>query len=120
MLIGLRSSLRGVMWTRLINTLAAMKTAVQVAYTAVGLSVYNSPPIDGPQMTAVCCAVAEAAMARGRSVIGTIPGTSAWMVGISKARAVPDTNRMASITSRLSEPRAVPTASASAASALAT
>ena len=42
------------------------------------------------------------------------------MVGISKARAVPDNSRMASMASRLSQPCAVPTASASAASALPT
>ena len=71
-------------------------------------------------MTAVCCALTEAAIARGNSVTGTMPGSSAWMLGISNARAVPDTNRMASMASRVSAPRAVPIASASAASALPT
>ena len=40
-------------------------------------------------MIAVCCAVADAAIARGSSAIGTMPGSSACMVGISNARAVP-------------------------------
>jgi hypothetical protein len=69
-------------------------------------------------MTAVCCALAEAAIARGKSFAGTIPGSSAWMVGISKARAVPEASKIASMASRVSALRAVPTASASAAAAL--
>ena len=48
-------------------------------------------------MMAVCVAVADAAIARGNSAGGTMPGTSVCMVGVSKARAVPLTNRMASI-----------------------
>ena len=51
-------------------------------------------------MIAVWLAVDDAAMARGNISGGTMPGTSVCMVGVSKARAVPLTNRMASITSR--------------------
>ena len=100
--------------------LAAMKTAVQVAYTTVGPNPYSSPPSDGPQMTAVCWALAEAAIARGSSSVGTSAGTSACMVGISNARALPERNRIASMESRPSHPLAEPSASASAAAALAT
>ena len=42
-----------------------MNTTVQVAYTAVGPQPYSRPPREGPQMTAVCCALVEAAIARG-------------------------------------------------------
>ena len=51
-------------------------------------------------MMAVWLAVADAAIARGNNSGGTIPGTSVCMVGVSNARAVPLTNRIASITSR--------------------
>jgi hypothetical protein len=44
-------------------------------------------------MTAVCCALAEAAIARGNSFADTMPGSSAWMVGISKGRARREQNR---------------------------
>ena len=54
-------------------------------------------------MIAVWLAVPDAAIARGNSAGGTMPGTSACMVGVSKARAVPLTNRMASIASRVEE-----------------
>ena len=54
-------------------------------------------------MMAVWLAVADAAIARGNSGGGTMPGTSVCMVGVSKARAVPLTNRIASITSRSSQ-----------------
>ena len=56
-------------------------------------------------------------MARGNSDIGTTPGKSECMVGISNARAVPDKNNMANIASRPSHPCAVPMARPSAASA---
>ena len=49
-----------------------------------------------------------------------MPGTSVCMVGVSNARAVPLTNRMASITSRVRNPPSVPAAKAAAASALMT
>ena len=69
-------------------------------------------------MMAVWLAVDDAAIARGNNSGGTIPGTSVCMVGVSKARAVPLTNRIASITSRLRNPPSVPIAKAAAASAL--
>ena len=74
-----------------------------------GLGLLRSAPAVG--------ALAEAAMARGKSVAGTMPGRSACTVGISKARAEPASSRIASMASRPSQPCAVPSASASAASA---
>ena len=71
-------------------------------------------------MMAVWLAVAEAAIARCNSSGGTMPGTSVCMVGVSNARAVPLTNRIASITSRVRKPPSVPSAKAAAASALMT
>src|SRR5438046_579595 len=50
-------------------------------------------------MMAVWLAVDEAAIARCNSSGGTMPGTSVCMVGVSNARAVPLTNKIASITS---------------------
>ena len=55
-------------------------------------------------MIAVCCALADAAIARGSTVCGTMSGRIAWMVGISKARATPTTNRNVNIASRVSQP----------------
>ena len=69
-------------------------------------------------MMAVWLAVDDAAIARCSNSGGTMPGTSVCMVGVSNARAVPLTNKMASITSRLRKPPSVPTAKAAAASAL--
>ena len=59
-------------------------------------------------MIAVCCAVADAAIARGRIMTGTMLGSSAWVTGISNARAVVDTSRIANIHSRVSQPIALP------------
>ena len=71
-------------------------------------------------MIAVWLAVADAAIARCSSSGGTIPGTSVCIVGVSNARAVPLTNKMPSITSRLRKPPSVPAAKAIAASAFTT
>ena len=66
-------------------------------------------------MMAVCVAVAEAAIARGNNCGGTRPGSSVCMIGVSKARATPVTNKIARNPSRLSQPPMVPIANATAA-----
>ncbi len=71
-------------------------------------------------MIAVCCAVADAAMARGKSGRGTMPGTIAWRVGASKARAVPVIKIRVRIEPRSSQPCKVPSANKAAQIALIT
>ncbi len=71
-------------------------------------------------MIAVCCALAAAAIARGSTDCGTMSGRIAWMVGSSNARAMPIRNMITKIRSRVSQPLSDPSASAIAASTLAT
>ncbi|MNV98857.1 hypothetical protein D3C71_1941560 [compost metagenome] len=65
-------------------------------------------------MVAVCIAEAEAATAAGNSPGGTMLGSSAWVVGISKARALPSRKAMKKIISRLRPPSVVPISKARA------
>ncbi|MCY1295769.1 hypothetical protein D9M68_553630 [compost metagenome] len=55
-------------------------------------------------MVAICMAEAEAATAAGNSAAGTMFGSSAWVVGISKARALPSRKAMTKSSSRLMPP----------------
>ncbi len=57
-------------------------------------------------MVAACIAEAEAATARGNSAAGTRFGSSAWVVGISKARAVPRAKARTKIMLRVISPEA--------------
>ena len=68
-------------------------------------------------MMASWLAEAEPATARANRAGGTSPGTNACSAGSSKARAVPMTRTMAKITGSLSQPPALPAASAAAAKA---
>ncbi|MNF95248.1 hypothetical protein D3C84_779900 [compost metagenome] len=65
-------------------------------------------------MVADCWADCAAATARGNSAEGTILGSSAWVVGISKERAAPSKNARMKIISRVTWPVAPPIASVKA------
>lgn len=65
-------------------------------------------------MVADCCADWAAATARGNSALGTMLGSSAWVVGISKERAAPSRNARMKIISRVTCPVALLIASARA------
>ncbi|MCY1409463.1 hypothetical protein D9M71_248140 [compost metagenome] len=70
-------------------------------YTQMLPKAYNRPPRAGATMVAACMADAEAATARGNRLVGTIPGNSAWVAGISKERALPSRKARTKIISRL-------------------
>ncbi|MNJ44674.1 hypothetical protein D3C76_968160 [compost metagenome] len=65
-------------------------------------------------MVAACIAEAEAATARGNSAEGTTFGSSAWVAGISKERALPSRKARMKISSRLTLPVLLPTTRARA------
>ncbi len=65
-------------------------------------------------MVAACMAEADAATARGNSAVGTMFGSSAWVVGISNARAVPSRKAITKIISRVTLSVLAPTTSATA------
>ncbi len=62
-------------------------------------------------MVAPCMAEAAAAMARGKIAGGTMLGSSAWVVGCSKARAVPRQKARMKISSRVTAWFRLPTSS---------
>ncbi|MNL69101.1 hypothetical protein D3C87_1939180 [compost metagenome] len=62
-------------------------------------------------MVADCWADWAAATARGNSALGTMLGSRAWVVGISKERAAPSRNARMKIISRVTWSVALPMAS---------
>ncbi|MNT35027.1 hypothetical protein D3C72_1710390 [compost metagenome] len=62
-------------------------------------------------MVADCWADCAAATARGNSALGTMLGSKAWVVGISKERAAPSRKARIKIISRVTWSVALPMAS---------
>ncbi|MCY1444601.1 hypothetical protein D9M71_610820 [compost metagenome] len=83
-------------------------------YTQMLPKAYSRPPMAGATMVAACMADADAATARGNRLVGTIPGNSAWVAGISKERALPSRKARTKIISRLTLSVLLPITSARA------